>query len=166
MFRAAVEDDLEVLKRDVKAAVDRSFELELADQADDVHSIFIALDAQGAVLGSGFIHWRGPRDPAALALFPDAPEIFRVEVRQAHRSRGIGGRLIQAMEACVRVRGYRQVGLGVAHANPDAYRLYRKLGYLDTQLSEYYDEYQYPVAGGGYATARDLCRYLAKSLVK
>jgi len=163
-IRTASERDLSSLNRDVKAAIGRTFEQELADQADGIHSLFLALDPKGAVLGSGFIHWAGPRDQQALALFPDAPEIFRLDVVARYRGQGIGTQLVSAMENSARGRRYSLVSLGVAHDNPRACRLYRQMGYEDTALSEYYDEYRYPAEDGSIRIARDLCRYLVKSL--
>ena len=42
--------------------------------------------------------------------------------------------------------------------------LYQTLGYQDTALTEYFDEYEYPLEDGGFGLARDLCRYLVKAL--
>ena len=61
-------------------------------------------------------------------------------------------------------KGFKEVSLGVGYENPKAYSLYRELGFEDTELEEYFDEYQYPLEGGGLGVARDLCRYLVKRL--
>lgn len=163
LCRTAESGDLPILKRDVKAAFQRSFELELKEQASGLQSVFLALDGDQAV-GWGFIHWPGPRELTIRERYPDAPELFRLEVREELRSQGIGGQLMSAMESKVMAESKRQISLGVAHDNPKAYRLYQRLGYQDTEFNEYYDEYQYPMQDGGVGTARDLCRYLVKSL--
>lgn len=160
-YREADQADLILMKRDVKPSSGRTFEDELADQAAGTQSCFLAL-SENRALGWGFIRWLGPRDVEAARLFPDSPEIYRLEVLAEHRSAGIGRRLIAAMEASAANRGYQSVSLGVDHANTRAYALYRAIGYVDTALTEYFDEYDYPLPGGGTATARDLCRYLVK----
>lgn len=137
--------------------------MELEEQARGKHSLFICAD-DGEILGSGFIRWFGPRDPEAMRLFPNAPEIYRLEVRETHRSLGIGRSLIAEMEAEATVRGFREVSLGVGHENPRALSLYRELGFEDTELEEYFDEYEYPLEDGGLGVARDLCRYMIKRL--
>ncbi len=137
--------------------------MELEEQARGERSLLISVQ-EGAILGWGFIRWLGPRDPEALRLFPDAPEIYRLEVREAHRSAGLGRALINAMIEQAAARGFPAVSLGVGHENPRAYALYRQLGFADTELEAYYDEYQYPLEEGGYGTARDLCRYLLKHI--
>lgn len=161
--RQAVESDLERLNRDVKPSFGRTFAQELAEQAAGLQSIVIALKDEDCI-GWGFIHWPGPRDAENRKRFPDAPELFRLEVEASHRARGIGTQVIKDMEALVKARGFRQVSLGVGHENPRAYKLYKRLGYEDTEITEYYDEYQYPLPDGGVATAKDLCRYLVKVL--
>ncbi|MEM8766113.1 MAG: GNAT family N-acetyltransferase [Pseudomonadota bacterium] len=162
-IREARRADVGLLEAEGKAAVGRPFSLELDAQDRGEQSIFLAL-AAGSLLGSGFIRWLGPRDPAAFALLPEAPEIFRLEVLEGRRSQGIGTALLRSIEAAARERGFKAVSLGVAHANPRAEALYRNLGYADMGLDEYYDEYPYPLERGGYGTARDLCRYLRKPL--
>lgn len=161
--RQARETDLELLERDVKPAARRTPRMELEEQAQGEHSLFICLD-DGEILGWGFIRWLGPRDPNAMRLFPDAPEIYRLEVRRTHRSLGIGRSLVSAMESQAASRGFRKVSLGVGHENPRAHSLYRELGFEDTELEEYFDEYEYPLEGGGFGIARDLCRYMIKRL--
>jgi ribosomal protein S18 acetylase RimI-like enzyme len=162
-FRRAESEDRTLLERDVKTAVGRSLELELREQSEGVHSIYIAIDSN-IVIGWGFLRWLGPRDPIARGLFPDAPEVFRLEVHEAYRSTGIGRNLIAEMESAAVSAGFSEISLGVAHDNPRAYSLYRQIGFTDTELNEYFDEYQYPLKGGGIGVARDLCRYMVKRL--
>lgn len=162
-IRQAQQKDLKLIERDLKPAVGRSFELELEEQAQGVHSLYISLDG-GEILGSAFIRWQGPRDPAAMRLFPDAPEIYRLEVRADQRSSGIGRELIEKMESAAASRGYGEVSLGVGHENPRAYSLYKRLGFEDTELDEYVDEYEYPLNDGQLGVARDVCRYLVKRI--
>ena len=152
-----------MMNRDVKASWGKSFEEDLAEQDSGLHSCFIAI-LGAKVIGCGFIRWAGPRDEAAIRLFPDSPEIYRLDVRQEFRSKGIGTKLIEAMESSASVKGFQSVSLGVDYDNPRAYKLYKRLGFEDTELTEYYDEYIYPISEGKTATARDLCRYLVKQI--
>jgi ribosomal protein S18 acetylase RimI-like enzyme len=163
VIRQAALADLPLIERDLKPAVGRTFQQELDEQDRDEHSLFITVDA-GELLGWGFIRWLGPRDAEALRLFPKAPEIYRLEVRAPFRSTGLGRLLIGAMESEAVREGFREVSLGVGHENPRAYALYQTLGYQDTALTEYFDEYEYPLEDGGFGLARDICRYLVKVL--
>ncbi len=162
-IRRAEVADLELIKRYVKPSVERTFEQDLEDQTREEHSLYLAL-ASGEILGWGFVRWLGPRDSQAKQLFPEAPEIYRLEVRESYRSQGIGRALIANMESRAALKGFEAISLGVSHANPKAYSLYRELGFEDTELEEYFDEYQYPLMDGGLGLARDLCRYMVKRL--
>ena len=163
VIRTVIPADIPLLDQQVKAAFGRTFTQELAEQEQGIHSLFIAA-AGGLIYGWSFIRWLGPRDPKAAELFPDAPEIYRLEVLEQHRSGGIGQRIIEALEDEARARSYPAISLGVDHENPRAYALYQRLGYQVTTLDAYYDEYDYPLPDGEVGRAKDLCRYLVKPL--
>jgi len=163
LVRTAVITDLFMLERDVKGMWGKNFEEDLAEQKSGIHSCFLAF-SNSKIIGSGFIRWAGPRDARANVLFPEAPEIYRFEVQEKLRSKGIGQKIIVAMEKEAKKRGYHAISLGVGHENTRAYSLYKKIGFTDTSLTDYYDEYFYPTADGGTKKARDLCRYLIKSI--
>lgn len=59
------------------------------------------------------------------------PELA-VSLYPEYRGRGIGGRLLRALFAELRDRGFRSVSLSVQHANP-AYALYRRLGFIEVR---------------------------------
>ena len=54
-------------------------------------------------------------------------------VRPGWRDRGIGNRLLDAMEECCRARGVAAIHLEVDHDNPDGKRLYARRGFVDHQ---------------------------------
>lgn len=59
--------------------------------------------------------------------------IHSFRVRPEHRNRGLGSRLLAHAEADLVARGFRWVTLNVAADNPDALRLYQRLGYQAVQ---------------------------------
>ena len=115
-------------------------------------------------VGSGFIHWSGPREAAIASLLPDCPEIFRLEVLAEHRSHGIGAALVLALEALARSRGHRRIGLGVGIANRRARSLYERLDYRPAQAPAYIDRCERPGADGRRITSEEPCVYLVKNL--
>ena len=56
--------------------------------------------------------------------------ITNVAVHPDFRMRGIGGRLLRAVEELAAARGHRRMTLEVRVSNETAQRLYRKLGYI------------------------------------
>ncbi len=50
-------------------------------------------------------------------------------VAAAHQGKGLGTRLLEAAEESAKVAGIRALHLEVDHANPDAARLYERVGY-------------------------------------
>lgn len=83
------------------------------------------------------IHWDGPRNETARAMFPECAEIHSVEVDPAVRSGGVGSRLLAVCEGAAIARGVRCIGLAVALDNYHAYALYLRLGYTESQRLEY-----------------------------
>jgi len=59
----------------------------------------------------------------------DAATIEAVAVVRERQRRGIGTALIRSAEAVAAEHGYEAVQLGVEDSNPDARRLYERLGY-------------------------------------
>ncbi|NIS78797.1 MAG: GNAT family N-acetyltransferase [Anaerolineales bacterium] len=55
--------------------------------------------------------------------------IHAFRVRPAYRNRGVGTRLILEAEQVLRDHGLKRAVIAAAHANPDARRLYERLGF-------------------------------------
>ena len=56
-------------------------------------------------------------------------------VSESYRGRGIGHRLLLAMEDAARARGLKRMGIGVLAGSDRVHRLYRELGYRDYAIS-------------------------------
>ncbi len=63
---------------------------------------------------------------------PGSLRMFALDVGAVFRSQGIGTALIKAVENEARRKGLKSVNLEVALQNPDALRLYERLGYRRT----------------------------------
>jgi ribosomal protein S18 acetylase RimI-like enzyme len=59
-------------------------------------------------------------------------EIESLAVLPSHRGRGVGSRLLEALERELESIGVRDLILGVLAGNEDAIRLYRRRGYRPT----------------------------------
>ncbi|QCU76939.1 GNAT family N-acetyltransferase [Citricoccus sp. SGAir0253] len=91
-------------------------------------------------LGSGVLQWGGCIGSNARTAYPGAVELNHLQVRGQYRGQGVGSALIAAAEDSASQAGRYQVAVGVAEDNPDAERLYRRLGYRPTgiiDVSEY-----------------------------
>lgn len=61
--------------------------------------------------------------------------IAELVVSESDRNRGIGRRLILAMEDAARARGLKRIGIGVLAGSDRVHRLYTTLGYRDYAIS-------------------------------
>jgi ribosomal protein S18 acetylase RimI-like enzyme len=85
---------------------------------------------QGEIIGQAFVMLKsGERDAADGNT---CAYIFSFRVKPEWRNRGIGNRLMLFVEDDLQQRGFKFVTLNVAKDNPDALRLYQRLGYLVT----------------------------------
>jgi ribosomal protein S18 acetylase RimI-like enzyme len=80
------------------------------------------------------LRWTGSVNATTRGAMPEAIEINNLMVRPAYRRRGIGSLLIAASEHHARERGRHLITLAVGADNPDASRLYERLGYARTGL--------------------------------
>ena len=96
-------------------------------------------------LGQRFVH------PAADALRVDG-----IAVNAAARGLGVGTQLMAALDAHARAAGLRAVELEVVDTNPDARRLYERLGFVVLREAHY----GRLTAGGGFTGAT----YMRKEL--
>jgi putative acetyltransferase len=80
--------------------------------------------------------------------YPNASEMKRLYVRQAHRRSGLGRQLAEAILDAARVAGYRSVLLDTLSDMEAARALYEDLGFKD--IPPYYHN---PIAGAHYLKA-------------
>ncbi|TRX97978.1 hypothetical protein FHL15_001188 [Xylaria flabelliformis] len=100
----------------------------LADLKDPAIETWVARDSTGKVFGMvqlvrGLTEPCVPGDPATHA------ELRRLYVDTAAHGRGIGSKLIAAVEEQARAEGFKELWLTVWEDNPSAQRLYFRLGY-------------------------------------
>jgi GNAT superfamily N-acetyltransferase len=85
-------------------------------------------------VGWALIQWRGCLGENARAAFPECVEVNHLQVREWHRGRGVGTAILAAAVDRARDRGVAQLAVSVSVDNPDAARLYRRLGYQPTGI--------------------------------
>lgn len=100
---------------------------------------YVVAEVAGRPAGFGVIHFQG--DP--MWERPEqVPLVMDLWVAPDLRRKGIGSRVLRALEQSARERGFGCVYLQVeADKNPRAVELYRKLGYQPLQSKPYRDPY-------------------------
>lgn len=137
-IRPCTADDLRVLTVSwpVSGGVHEAHAAEAANGTSD----YLVAWRQDEPLGSAVIRWAGYDGAEGRAAHPDAVEICHLQVRSEHRGKGVGTALIVFSERRAFERGHRRIAVGVADDNPDARKLYERLGYWPTgivDVSEY-----------------------------
>ena len=98
-FDSIKSEPMEVATRRVRLHTERCL-------ADDSHSIFVAEEPDGTIVGYGSVHW-------LPYLFLQGPEGYVSElfVRDSARGQGVGRALLQNIEAEARARGCARLSL-------------------------------------------------------
>lgn len=141
---------------------------------NDVHAYHFGCQQSGDVeyliawihdvpVGHGVITWAGFLEESVRTALPDCPAIGYLHVEQAHRGKGVGSAIVGAAEERIVARGFRRAGLGVGIDNPQAARLYERLGYRDTSVRCEYQYTWFGEAGVGHDVT-ETSRYLVKEL--
>jgi GNAT superfamily N-acetyltransferase len=95
-------------------------------EASPADRLFVA-ELDGSVVGLAGIHVS-----ASLEHDQDAAKVSAIIVDEAHRRRGVGRALLEAVEDEARKRGCALVFLTTAERRGEAHRFYRRLGWDET----------------------------------
>lgn len=118
-------------------------------------------------IGHFLLRWSGPADPRVMAYIDVQASAFLEagETLVAYRRKGVATALIGEAERLAREKGCRRIGLEVASVdNPEARRLYERLGYVDWGHGAFLHSWEYINRDGNSATEAETVTYLSKSL--
>ncbi|KAK5630077.1 hypothetical protein RRF57_005792 [Xylaria bambusicola] len=108
----------------------------LADLQDPAVQTWAARDATGKVLGLVQLV-RGLSEPCVPGDLATHAELRRLYVDTTAHGRGIGSKLIAAVEEQARAEGFKQLWLTVWEYNPKAAKLYERLGYQKVGAADF-----------------------------
>jgi GNAT superfamily N-acetyltransferase len=103
----------------------------------------------GNIVGDVYLYREVHEEPELRREFPGVPLLNHLEVTPAWQGRGIGTALIHACEAAARAHGHDVLILGVGLDNPDAKRLYERLGYVAWPRGPIVTRWTEPDGAGG-----------------
>ncbi|OTB00346.1 hypothetical protein M426DRAFT_324391 [Hypoxylon sp. CI-4A] len=114
-----------------------AIEAEIVNAQKTNTSTFVARDDDaGAVLG--FVQMvRGLTDPCLPGATSAHAELRRLYVSTAAHGRGIGSKLVAAVESKAKAEGFKTLWLTVWEENTSAQRLYQRLGYAKVGATEF-----------------------------
>jgi GNAT superfamily N-acetyltransferase len=134
----------------------------LLDMQAEGAGVLLVAEVGGRPVGAGVLRW-APRDAVVRERFGELPEISNLQVHPDEQGQGHGTALVRAACARAGAAGHLRVGIGVGDDNPDAARLYLRLGFAETGLA-YADRYTWTDRDGVDHDAEDAVRYLVRDL--
>ncbi len=122
--------------------------------------IWLALLPEAGLIGQVFIQLVCDRHE--LADGKERAYLYSFRVRPEFRSQGVGTRMMQAVEADLRRRGFYYVTLNVAKDNPRAQELYERCGYL--RVAHEPGVWSYPDENGKWHTVEEPAWRMVKEI--
>ena len=127
-IRTLVRQELPDLEWDGEYSHFRRMFQDTFQQAERGEAILWVAELIGiGLIGQIFVQLESHRNELADGHSRAYLHAFRV--RTPYRGQGVGTRLLEVAETDLIIRGYRRVCLNVGRDNPDAFRLYKHLGY-------------------------------------
>lgn len=116
-------------------------------------------------VGHFLLRWKGPeKDTSGKYPYP-MPYLEAGLTREKFRRRGIATLLIKEAERLVKEKGFQKIGLAVGNIdNPNARRLYEKLGYEDWRQGEFLVSWDYINKEGDKGAESETCIYMVKTV--
>ena len=110
------------------------FHMSVEQMAEPSTTLFVARHG-GTALACGALRRHAER----------TAEVKRMYTRPSHQGRGIGGRVLAAIEALARREGFARLVLETGHRHPAAWRVYERAGFSRCGAVLDYAESQYSV---------------------
>jgi ribosomal protein S18 acetylase RimI-like enzyme len=124
------------LVRDDDAAWARRRELYALHLAEGDGFLVVA-DHDGATVGYAFVLISAAPDDTFALSGAGLAEVYSLSVSPSERGAGLGGALMDAVEAELEARGIRDVSLAVMTRNTDALRFYERRGFRPVETVLY-----------------------------
>jgi GNAT superfamily N-acetyltransferase len=142
-IRGSTLADLELLDRRIPSGGRTSFHRQRFDEQLAGTGIYLIASIENRPVGHLLIRWTGCVADEVRRATSACPELNALGVWPPELQRqGIGSQLIRHAEQLAASRGHLTIGLGVADDNPDAARLYERLGYT-TLAARYTDRWSW-----------------------
>nr|WP_042192042.1 GNAT family N-acetyltransferase [Kibdelosporangium sp. MJ126-NF4]CEL20447.1 acetyltransferase [Kibdelosporangium sp. MJ126-NF4]CTQ97672.1 acetyltransferase [Kibdelosporangium sp. MJ126-NF4] len=160
-IRPATDADLVVL---ISALGDEDFFADrLARQTSD-HGVLLTAWEHDTPIGAVYVWLERAEEAEIREHLPGVPLLNHVEVRSGYRNRRIGTKLVIAAEKLLVERGHTRVALAVRTDNPDAYRLYERLGYEQWPHPPVECRYDVRLPDGTRKRCVEICHMMVKRL--
>ncbi|MEJ2757651.1 MAG: GNAT family N-acetyltransferase, partial [Anaerolineales bacterium] len=127
-IRRAVEDDLREMEWEGRYKRYRRVYQEVFDRMLEGQAVMWVVELPSfGLIGQAFVQFKMHDSSSANGTTRAYMHSFRV--RPGMRNQGVGTALMNYIEADLVQRGFQELTLNVAEDNPDAIRLYQRLGY-------------------------------------
>lgn len=127
-IRQVTKEDLAALEWDGEYSKYRRMYASLYRDTQAGRALMWMVETQaGEMVGQAFVLLRSGERAAADG--EKRAYVFSFRIKPDYRNQGIGTYLMGFIQADLRERGYKFITLNVAKDNPDALRLYKRLGY-------------------------------------
>jgi len=117
-------------------------------------------------IGHFLLRWSGPADAPVTKMIDITDRAFLEAglTIEGYRSRGVGKSIIREAERLAKEKGCTHIGIEVGVGNPEAKRLYEKLGYEEWEYGEFPISWEYTDKNGKKGIDSEIVIYMQKNL--
>jgi GNAT superfamily N-acetyltransferase len=160
-IRQACTNDLDAL---VRALGQRLFFANRLQRQDAGRGALLTAWSGSQVIGAVYLWLEHPEEPEISEHLPGVPLLTHLEVVASHRNRDVGTMLVLATEEKAMELGHDRLALAVDLLNPDAERLYCRLGYRRWDHGQILCFDKVVSADGSVRLRGEVCHVLVKTL--
>ena len=167
VIRKAEESELELLEREFSPGDVSRYHFQRFEEQQKGKGIYLIAWHEDVPVGHLLVEWGGPQDQTVATQIDvrGRAYLFAVETRGEYRRRGVATKMVQEGEKLAREHGCEWTGLEVGRvSNPEARKLYEKLGYKDWGLGELIVSCSYLRGDGQRYTEFEVAIYMDKKL--
>ncbi|ONI89882.1 hypothetical protein ALI144C_04115 [Actinosynnema sp. ALI-1.44] len=128
------------------------------------HGVLLTAWDHDTPIGAVYVWKQAAEEVEVRQHLPGVPLLNHVQVHSDYRNRRIGTELVIAAEKLLVDDGHSRVALAVRTDNPDAYRLYERLGYKQWPHPPVECQYYVRLPDGTRKRCVEICHMMVKPL--
>jgi len=161
------EENLELLEKEFSIDASSGHHRKRLERQNKKEGVYFIAWHNNSPVAHFLLHWSGPKN-GSVTKYMDITKTAYLEAgrtKKEYRRKGVATRLIQKAERLAKKYGCTAIGLEVGSTdNPDAKRLYEKLGYKDWGHGEFTISWEYIDKDGKKGIESENVIYMRKNL--
>lgn len=164
-IKPSKKEELDLLEKEFSPNSYSNYHFKRYGEQEKDEGIYLIAWHNATPIGHLLLRWNAYTKDLSNGFPNGVPYLVAIGTKEAFRRKGIATKLIQTAEKLVKEKGFKNIGLAVGSKdNPNAKRLYEKLGYKDWGKGEITQCWEYIDKQGNKGVESEVCIYMLKNL--